>query len=197
VGAALAVPLAAVGSDGPAVVTILEGSAVVFRGISKLGASEGVRIQPNDLVETGKDTFLRLEFGDGTRLDLGSVTRLQVNHPTETSADRPALYVLSGGFNPSFDDAKRTRAPAFATPLFYRTDLSGVVLARVDPNGGAMFVDQGRARVACMHRSRRRTWARRGRCRRRVLHRSNRFTDRSRSRRDPAIRAAMTKETGL
>ncbi len=104
-------PLAAVGSDGLAVVTILEGSAVVFRGIAKLGASEGVRIQPNDLVETGKDTFLRLEFGDGTRLDFGSVTRLQVNHPTETSADRPALYVLSGWIKLSFDDAKRTRAP--------------------------------------------------------------------------------------
>ena len=94
--AALVLPPIAAAASSPAVVTILEGSVTVFRGTSKLGASEGVRIQPNDLVETGKDTFARLEFDDGTRLDLGSGTRLQVNNPGETTGDRPALYVLGG-----------------------------------------------------------------------------------------------------
>ncbi len=148
--AALSLPPDAVGSDAPAVVTVLEGSAVLFRGTSKLGAAEGVRVQPNDLVETGKDTFVRLEFDDGTRLDLGSGTRLQLNNPSETTADRPALYVLSGWIKLSFDDAKHQRA-AFSTPLFDGTELAGVVLARVDARSGAMFIEQGKARVANRH----------------------------------------------
>jgi len=149
--AALALPPNAAGAGGPAVVTILEGSAVVFRGTSKVGAAEGVRVQPNDLVETGKDTFVRLEFDDGTRLDLGPGTRLQLNHPIESTADRPALYILSGWIKLSFDDSKRARASAFATPLFDGIDLAGVVLARVDARGGAIFVEQGRARIANRH----------------------------------------------
>src|SRR5690242_1558198 len=142
-------PIAAASST--AVVTILEGSATVFRGTSKLGASEGVRIQPNDLVETGKDTFARLEFDDGTRLDLGSATRLQVNNPGETTGDRPALYVLGGWIKLSLDDSKHPRGVAFATPLFDGAELGGVVLAHVDTRGGAVFVEQGRARIGNRH----------------------------------------------
>ena len=141
----------AAGPSSPAVVTILEGSATIIRGTSKLGAAEGVRVQANDLVETGKDTFVRLEFDDGTRLDLGSLTRLQLNHPTETSADRPALYVLAGWIKVSLDDTKHSRAPAFSTLPFDGTDLGGVVLARIDPRGGAVFIEQGRARLANRH----------------------------------------------
>jgi hypothetical protein len=149
-GAALALPPASA-ADRPAVVTILEGSAVDFRGTSKLGLSECVRVQPTDLVESGKDTFLRLEFDDGTRLDLGPGTRLQVDQPSETTGDRPALYVLSGWIKLSFDESKHARAPAFATPLSDGAELAGVVLARVDARGGALFVEQGRTRITNRH----------------------------------------------
>jgi hypothetical protein len=149
--AAVVLPLNSFGSDGPAVVTILEGSATIIRGTSKLGASEGVRVQPNDLIETGKDTFARLEFDDGTRLDVGSATWLQVNHPTDVSADRPALYLLSGWIKLSLDETKRSRSSAFSTPLFDGTELGGVVLAHVDTRGGALFVEQGKARIANRH----------------------------------------------
>lgn len=149
--ASLALLSDAVGADRPAVVTILEGSATIIRGSAKLGAAEGVRVQPNDLVETGKDTFARLEFDDGTRLDLGPSTSLQLSHPAEFSADRPALYMLSGWIKLSLGDAKGSRAPAFSSLLFDGTDLAGVVLARMDGRGGALFVEQGKARIANRH----------------------------------------------
>jgi hypothetical protein len=148
--AALVLPPIAAASS-PAVVTILEGSATVIRNTAKLGASEGVRIEPNDLVETGKDTFARLEFDDGTRLDLGSGTRLQVNNPGETTGERPALYLLVGWIKLSLDDSKHPRGVAFATPLFDGAELGGVVLAHVDARGGTVFVEQGRARIANRH----------------------------------------------
>jgi hypothetical protein len=139
-------------AEGPVIMTILEGTATVIHGTSKLGAIEGVRVQPNDLIETATDTFARIEFDQGNvRLDLGPGTRLQVNHPTETSSDRPALYLLSGWIKLSLSEAKRPRAPAFGTLLFDGTDLDGVVLARVDPRGGAVFIEQGRARLANRH----------------------------------------------
>ena len=141
----------AAGIDSPAVMTILEGSATVFRGTSKLGAVEGVRVQPNDLVETGKDTFARLEYEDGVRLDLGPATRLQLNHPSEATADRPSLYLLSGWLKLTLGDSKHPKPPGFATPLFDGTELMGVVLARVDARGGFLFVEQGRVRIANRH----------------------------------------------
>jgi hypothetical protein len=142
----------AVGADGPVIVTILDGSATVIRGTSKLGAVEGVRLQPNDLLETAKDTFARVEFDQGgVRLDLGPDTRLQVNDPTDFTGDRPALYLLAGWIKLSLSEAKRSRAPAFSTLLFDGTDLDGVVLARVDARGGSVFIEQGRARLANRH----------------------------------------------
>ena len=59
---ALALPPIGAGAGGPAVVTILEGNATLFRGTSKLAASECVRVQPTDLIETGK---VILESGEG------------------------------------------------------------------------------------------------------------------------------------
>ncbi len=142
---ALALPLGAAGASDEATVTILEGSATVFHGTSKLAAATGVRVQAGDLVETGKSTFLRLEFDDGVRLDLGPKTALQLNHPTEFNGDRPALYMLSGWIKLGMGDSKR-RACGFATPLFDGTELTGTTLAQVEGGAGAMFVEQGQAR---------------------------------------------------
>ncbi|HEX4598559.1 MAG TPA: hypothetical protein VH278_12275 [Burkholderiaceae bacterium] len=144
-------PAQAAGSDAPAVVTILEGSATVIRGTSKLGAAEGVRLQPNDLIETEKDTYAQLEYADGTRLDLGPTTRLQLNYPSEVSGDRPALYLLSGWIKLSLPQAKGSRAAAFSSVVFDGIDLGGVVLVHIDARGGALFVEQGKARLANRH----------------------------------------------
>ena len=142
---ALALPLAAAGAPDQAIVTILEGSATVYHGTSKLAAATGVHVQASDLVETGKNTFLRLEFEDGVRLDLGPKTSLQLNHPTEFNAERPALYLLSGWIKLGVGDSKR-HACGFATPLFDGTELTGTTLAHVEGGTGAMFVEQGQAR---------------------------------------------------
>src|SRR5258707_11304351 len=64
------------------VVTILEGDAVAIRGLSKFALGEGVRVLGDDLVETGKSTFLRVEFVDGAIVDLGPATRAQLNRPS-------------------------------------------------------------------------------------------------------------------
>jgi hypothetical protein len=146
-----ALPLVAAAAPGQATVTILEGGATVFHGTSKLAAGTGVRVQPGDLVETGKNAFLRLEFDDGVRLDVGPKSALQLNPPTEFDADRPALYVLSGWIKLAAGDSKRPRACGFATPLFDATEATGTVLAHVEGGAGAMFVEQGQARFTPRH----------------------------------------------
>jgi hypothetical protein len=147
---ALGAPPVARAAGGSAVLTILEGSATLIRGTSKLGAAGCVRAQPDDLIETGKDTYAQLEFEDGTRLDLGPKTQLQIEHPGETRADRPALYLLSGWIKLTVG-GQHSPGPAFATPVFDGVDLVGAVLARIDARGGTLFVEQGRARLANRH----------------------------------------------
>jgi len=148
---ALTVPTVVFALAGPPIVTILEGSAIVFHGTSKLAATEGERVQPGDLVETSKDSFLRLEYEDGTHIDLGPKTQLQVAHPTETKGDRAALYVLTGWIKLTIGETKRAPNAAFASPLFDGTDIAGVVVAHIGSRGGAMFVETGRVRTANRH----------------------------------------------
>ena len=151
VSMALALPPIAIAFAGQPTVTILEGNAIVIHGTSKFAAVEGQRVQPGDLVETGKDSFLRLEYEDGTHIDLGSKTQVQVAHPTETKGDRAALYVLSGWIKLTVGESKRPPNAAFATPLFDGTDVTGVVVARIASRSGAMFVETGRARATNRH----------------------------------------------
>lgn len=148
---ALALPPIALAFAGPPTVTILEGNAIVFHGTSKLAAAEGMRAQPGDLLETGKDSFLRFEYEDGTLIDIGPRTQLQVAHPTEARGNRPALYVLSGWIKLTVGATKRPQGAAFATPLFDGTDIDGAVVVQAGSRAGAVFIETGRVRITNRH----------------------------------------------
>jgi hypothetical protein len=112
-------------------------------------------LAPDDLIETatGK-AFVRIEFGDGTRLDLGPQTRVQLNFPARRKGDRPALYLLSGWIklatDPTGSDATAatTRiAGAFASAPIDCSDLVGTVVAHLAGSDGAIFLEAGHARL--------------------------------------------------
>ena len=133
--------------EASGIATIVEGKAVVIRALSKLDAAEGVRLRADDLVRTGKDTFMRIEYDDGTSVDLGPDTLLQLNSPARRKSERPGLYLLSGWLKLISGKPGGARyAPSFASPQFDLLDLSGAVVARVDSGSGALFVERGTAR---------------------------------------------------
>jgi hypothetical protein len=128
------------------ITTIVEGKAVVIRALSKLDVAEGVRLQADDLIRTGKDTFMRIEYDDGASVELGPETRLQLNAPTRRKSERPGLYLLSGWLKLISGKPGTRPAPSFGSPQFDVLDLSGAAVVCVDAGVGALFVEQGSAR---------------------------------------------------
>jgi hypothetical protein len=128
-----------------AVATILDGdSPRVVREAARLSLAEGVRLMADDIIETSERTrLLRIEFNDGTILDVGPATRLLLS-PRFSGAKRAARFYLMNGF------AKLTAAkgaPAnsatFASPAFDVTGLSRDVVVLVAPQEAYAFAESG------------------------------------------------------
>jgi hypothetical protein len=129
------------------VVTILEGDAIAIRGLSEFALAEGVRIQSNDLVETGKATFLRVEFGDGAIVDLGPATRAQLNRPSLRKNDRPALYLLSGLVKISAGKLGAGAKASIASPQFDAVGLDAESVEQAQSGTSAVFAEDGPVRM--------------------------------------------------
>jgi len=127
-------------------VTILEGEATLIRSLAKWGVAEGVRVKPDDLIETGKTTFVRIELSDGVILDLGPASQVQLNASTFRRAHRPGLYLLSGWAK--LTAAKAAGKASLASPLFDIPGLSGVAVMRSIAESSAVFAENGPVSVA-------------------------------------------------
>jgi hypothetical protein len=129
------------------VVTILEGDAITIRGLSEFALAEGVRVLSNDLVETGKSTFLRVEFNDGAIVDLGPATRVQMNRPTLRRSDRPSLYLLSGWLKISASRLGAGTKALVASPQFDAVSLDGDSVEQAQSGASAVFAENGPVRL--------------------------------------------------
>jgi hypothetical protein len=145
--AVLPVGLPAQAVEPVGVVTILEGDAITIRGLSQFGLAEGVRLLSNDLVETGKSTFLRIEFSDGTIVDLGPATRIQVNRPTLRKSDRPAFYLLSGLMKLSAGKLGANSKASIASPQFDAVNLDGNSVEQAQGSASALFAEDAPVHV--------------------------------------------------
>ena len=84
---------------GLGMVAILDGDAQLVREASRYKLEEGVALAKEDIVETGPQSRLtRLEFQDGTMLDLGPSARVMLTPPLPASRSKlPApIYLLQG-----------------------------------------------------------------------------------------------------
>jgi hypothetical protein len=139
------VPVKAAESVG--VVTILEGEATSIRGLSQFALAEGVHLLSNELIETGKSSFLRIEFSDGAIVDLGPATRVQVNRPSLRKYDRPTLYLLSGWMKLSAGKLASGVKASIAAPQFDAMGLDGDSVEQVQSGTSALFAETGPMRV--------------------------------------------------
>jgi hypothetical protein len=139
--------LSAAASESVGVVTILEGDAITIRGLSEFALAEGVRILGNDLVETGKGTFMRVEFNDGAIVDLGPATRAQLNRPTLRRYDRPTLYLLSGWMKISAGKLGSGAKASVASPQFEAIGLDGESVEQAQSGASAVFAEDAPLRV--------------------------------------------------
>jgi hypothetical protein len=97
------------------------GAASVNRGGRLLAATPGVRLEPGDVLVTGRDGRMGITFVDGTRFAVGPDSRVtlstfQFDRTRQTgsfvtSVDRGTLGVVSGRIAKSRRDAMRVRTP--------------------------------------------------------------------------------------
>ncbi|MDO9237545.1 MAG: hypothetical protein Q7U28_16115 [Aquabacterium sp.] len=96
--AMLAWPCQASARDRVALITMLDGDAVVIHAVTKLAAATGAIVDAEDIIQTtAKTALLRLEFDDGTVIDLGPSSRLLVRPVWPLPRDKgAAAYLLEG-----------------------------------------------------------------------------------------------------
>jgi hypothetical protein len=85
---------------GLAVVTIVEGDVHLVRQTTRYRLVEGVRLQPDDLVETPEHSFAQIEFGDGAVLEVAPGSRLMIQPRWVSRKAGPPVrgYLLAGWY---------------------------------------------------------------------------------------------------
>ncbi len=139
--------LGALAAEAPAVLTLLEGAATLVVGARAYAAVPGTRLGPGAIVETDAQTrLLRLEWPDGSLLDLGASTRVMLRPPLRGSATaaRPLFYLLQGW-------TKQTHTATLSgqlSPSYAVLPFQGVLVSQVDGAMAVVFSEAGGARVA-------------------------------------------------
>lgn len=152
-GGAAAAPGPAAAATAAPTVTILDGNAVLLRGAGRLQVAEGVRLAPQDILETAADAkLLRIEFADGLALSLGPGTRAMLEPRLAGEKGRAArVYLLRGWFKLNAAPAptgKPVATPSMAPLASPGVDLvaaSGSVVASVQDTALQVFVESGEA----------------------------------------------------
>ena len=130
--------------------TIVEGPATLVRGKERLRIAEGVRVLPEDIVETETAAFVRVELSDGTILDLGPATRvLLLTKATARGPRQPRLlYLLSGWVKLSMPGKPALPYVGFSSRLVDGVELAGTLLVRADDDLAMLFTESGSNRLA-------------------------------------------------
>lgn len=131
-----------------AVITIVEGEAVLLDGVRRLAAAPGVRVNAGTLVETGAGTgLLRLEWADRSAADLGPATKAMVQPPgfAARNGKPPALYLLQGWAKLS---AGGEASGGLVTPAFDLLPLAGVAVVHAARPQASAFAETGTLELA-------------------------------------------------
>jgi len=136
-------------ADAPGTITILEGEAQIFRGTSRYVAAEGVRLAFGDIVETGDNTFMQIELGDQSSLQLGGISRVMINGDAGRAKPERWIYFMNGWGKASGTrrDPKAEGPYQLRAPLFEIAPTPGVVVLLATPIEVKLFVERGEARL--------------------------------------------------
>jgi hypothetical protein len=133
-------------NDAAPMVTLVEGKSTLASGLHGYIPIPGVQLRQCDIVQTGPDSLVQVEFPDGSRIELGPDSRFLSDVPTPAGAARVVgPYFLRSGWL-KLTVAKRDNAPPYRinTPYFDLVMNSGVAVLNV-ADGGRFFIEQGTA----------------------------------------------------
>ena len=139
--------LGASAAEAPAVLTLLEGAATLVLGARAYAAVPGARLGAGAIVETDAQTrLLRLEWPDGSLLDLGASTRVMLRPSLRgtAAAAQPLFYLLQGW-------AKQTQTAAVSgqlSPAYAVLPFKGALVSQVDGATAVVFSESGGEQLA-------------------------------------------------
>lgn len=130
----------------PPTITIADGTNAVISGGAAYQTTPGLRLSACDVVRTGPQSLVQIEYEDGSRIELGPDSRLVFDLPSAGDAVVGPHFLLSGW-------AKLTVAKRDAKAVPYRIDTphvdllvaTGVTTLRASADGAAFFVEAGGA----------------------------------------------------
>lgn len=147
VGLGSLVALCAGASAAPgALLTILDGAAVLHVGARSVAAAEGLRLPDATIVETAASAkLLRIEWPDGSVLDLGPATQVMLQPGPLGRRDPapPAFYLLRGWAK--HRSAAGSPHRGHVSPHLDALPAQGVVVAHVSDELTWLFVESGSA----------------------------------------------------
>ncbi|MBI5259935.1 MAG: hypothetical protein HY855_25770 [Burkholderiales bacterium] len=146
--AGLLVATAVQAADGPALLTVVDGPATVIDGARQLGATPGQRLAPASIIDTGPNTpLVRVEFADGSALDLGPDTHVMLLPPglAGSGPRGPAFYLLQGWAKHT--SAKGATVAGQLAPQLELLQVAGVTVGRVAGDESALFIESGKAQL--------------------------------------------------
>jgi hypothetical protein len=135
--------------DTSGTITILEGDALIYRGMGRLHAAEGVRLVAGDIVETAPATFMQLELPDQTVAQFGAGTRVMLGAAARGKSDR-WLYLLEGWAKLSGMKRDGAKGPGveLRSAMVDIPPNTGVVVLRSTPAELNLFAERGEVRVS-------------------------------------------------
>jgi hypothetical protein len=138
----LACPLAAPAADpAPPVLTLLEGSATLVRGVKRHALAEGVRLQSGDILEVGEKSIAEMEFADGAAVTLGAQARVLAAALPRSGAARADFYFPEGAAK--LGRVKSEARLRVVTPFGTVQPAEGAAVLRVTGGGLQVFAEGG------------------------------------------------------
>ena len=133
-----------------ALVTLLEGSLRVIRGITAFQGAEGMSIRQGDIIESSDQGFVQLEFGNGAIIALGPSSRMYIlqGAPGKTKGEQNVgldLVMLNGWFKSESTSNKHLYR--YRTPLLAAITTGGTLVVRSDPSECDVFLESGSVSV--------------------------------------------------
>jgi hypothetical protein len=148
--AALLLPFCARAVDVPGTITVLEGDALIYRGVGRLQAGEGVRLGLGDIIETGSSAFMQVELPDRSVIQFGPATRAMLGGGTVRQKTERWLFVMNGWCKMLGPKAAVEGVPGVdvRTRWFDIASNPGVVVFQATPTEVTVFAERGDMRLA-------------------------------------------------
>ncbi|MEO5695671.1 MAG: peptidoglycan-binding protein [Burkholderiaceae bacterium] len=123
--------------------TIVEGASTIVSGSQGFLPAPGVRLGQCEILRTGPQALVQVEFDDGGTILVGPDTGLVFGLPSAGEAVVGPHLLISGWIKVTVP--KREKSPPYriATPYFDLAIDAGVAALRVTAEGGEVFVEQG------------------------------------------------------